>query len=438
MTNRIADLRKPALPNGPAIGNLEFHTPAKAHHVHQMAVAQDQPLGVGRRVVASCGMRGRPSFDVDFMDVGLGASAERLLSVAAPTTARLVHETNYASITPGHALRIEARCLPSGPTGNTITVESADAVDVGGDDGAIKVEVTWINGATTETITSTLGFPADSTDYGHGPDIHGMGFTQLQDKWTTNFPSSAFFDSDDLVTYTGGGVGQCSAHIKIYYVGGVRPVEVVVHEVPYKVARAEGIPAAPAHIYQQNNQIIQAFPYEYPVEGATSGDRRFGANYMLDVMKEHGRRLGPAILTLDSHRGGVPTEGTGGPAPWEITSTSLTSLTGETYDISTGTFGRRFTDSSPTYAMADTGVVHLLVGVYWKVSAGTGTLRVKTADHSYAETTTTSTSYGWSLFDCHLECGATVLDQKQLEILASQSSGTMSVRYIEVYYFPQG
>lgn len=438
MTNRIADLRKPALPNGPAIGNLEHHTPAKRHHVHQMAMAQDQPLGVGRRVVASCGMRGRTAFDTDFMDVGLGASAERLISVAPAGEARLVHETYYTGITPGHALRVEARCLPSGPTGEVVTVESADAVDFGGDTGAIKVVVTWINGATTDTITSELEFDADPSSYGHGPDIHGMGFTQLQEKWTTNFPTSAFFDSDDLVTYTGSGPGVTSAHIKIYYVGGVRPVDVVVYEIPWKIARAEGVPAAPAHIYQANDQILQAFPYEYPVEGATSGDRRFGSNYILDVMKEHGRRLGPAIMTLDSHRVGTPTVGTGGPAPWEITSSSLTQFTGQTYDISAGTFGRRFRTSSPDYAIEDTGVVHLFAAVYWKVSAGTGTFRIHTADHSYAETTTTSTSYGWSIFDCHLECGKTVLDQTQLSLYASQSSGTCSIRYIQVYYMPQG
>lgn len=451
MSNRVADLRKPALPNGPAIANFEGHRPAKAHNIHQILMAQDQPLGVGRRVVLSLGMKGRPQNEVNDVDVDDGDDYQ---AHPAATDERVIHRSPLFWVTPGHALRIEARCLPSGPTGGkTSNGDGTFATDYSGTQGKLRVSVTWGTSAVApETVVSELDFPADETEYGHGPDVHGMGFSQLTERWTTNFPSDAFFDSNDLVTWTGGGAsdtyGQAFVSITVYAVGGLRPVDIVIHEIPWKVARANGVTATAAHIYQSFEQIIGAYPFAYPVEGASSGDQRFGSQHVLNVKKQHGFRMGPTLFSASSHVSGQTTEADGDeyvPDPWTTDSTSYvevgykSSPTGDdpSWDIGGGAYGRRFENSATDFATEDTGIVHVVWTVRGKVTGGTGTVKIQTAPHSYTTIEITDTDWETVWMDGYLECGKTPLDQQTVIAYFKVSSGsyTLSVSDITCHYF---
>lgn len=436
MTNRVANLEKPALPNPPAIGNIVAHVPAKALHVHQMFRAQDGVLTPGRRILMSEGMRGSPFFQCTDIDIANGDDVQACFQ---RDTERIVAKADHARLTPGCLLVMEARCLPSGPTCSV----SSTPISYAGDSGRIRLRATWDDGTTTEVVTTDLQFDAPQTEFGHGVDLHGSGFSQLEEKRVFNFPPTMFFNYDDLVSWTQGGI---SVDLELVYMGGIRPVDVVVYEAPYKYARADGIPAGPAHIYQTNENLIGSYPLEYPVEGASSGDRRFGASYALDVSAEQQVQLGPTILCTSAYSGAREPESLG-VSPYLVTSTSWAPLDytaplgggdeAPSYDFSVGSFGREF-KTSGSAATGNTGVVRVLVSVEWKVTGGEARMRFKTSDWSYIEVSTTSTGYFETEATGFLECGQTVLDKKQLEILAEvDSSETASVRYVKVEYLPE-
>lgn len=437
MTDRVTNLGKPALPNPPALGNSTFHKPAKASHVDQILLAQDTTLTPGRRVIMAEGMRGNPRHQCTDIDIADGDTAQ---PVFENTYSRTVGRIEGHPITPGHVLRIEARCIPSGPTGNTV----GGLTEYTGDTGRVRVQVTWDDGTTTETITTDLQFDANASDYGHGVDLAGSGFTQLQEKTALNFPPAMLFDYGEVTQWSQSGV---RVDIKISYIGGIRPVDVVVYEQPYKISRDDGAPAGPAHLYQSGENIIPAYPLEYPAEGASSGDRRFGSNYALDVASASQVQTGPSILYMSSHSGGREPDA-GVPQSFLISSTSgfapldyaAPVSSGETpsLDFSSGTFGREF-QSSHEAATGDTGVCRVRVSAYWRAKGGGETrMQFKTALWSLAEVATTSSSFVWTHAYAYLECGQTVLDKHQLEVLGEVDSGsTGEVKYVSVCWAPE-
>ncbi len=436
MTDRICDLDKPAMPNPPAMGNVVHHKPAKRQHVGNAFRAQDRTLTPGRRILLSSGLHGNPRHQVTDIDI---AEGDVIFPQPAIDFVNTVAEAQNVPVTPGHILRIEARCIPSGPTGANV----GGSLDYQGDYGVIRLAATWDDGTETETVTTDIAFGAQPSDYGHGADIAGMGFVQLTEKFAYNHPTGILFDPGEVVQWTQAGV---TVDLTLSYVGGVRPVDVVVYEVPHKIGRTNGVPASPAHIYQTFESPIAGYPLEYPVEGATSGEQRFGAKHGLEVAVASQDQTGPTILDISSHAGGVRNE-SGAPAPLSITATSLAPLgwtaavgggdESPSLDFSGATFGRRFESSSESHALSTTGVCRVRVSAYWKTSGGTATMQFKTAAHSFIELSTTSTSYGWTHAIGHLECGQTVLDAQQIDILGSvTASNTGSVRYVRVEYWP--
>lgn len=436
MTDRIAKLSTLPYPNPPAIGNIWQGKPAEAQHVKKMFAAQDHVLTPGRRIIMAVGMHGNPTHRVSDMDI---AQDDAFFPQPDPNDKNVVLSIKDHPITPGHFLRIEAHCIPSGPTGEN----NSGSLDYTGDSGSVVLAATWDDGTTTELVTSTLAFPAPISEYGHGPDLSGMGFTGLQSKWTRNHPAGILFDTGELVSWTQAGVTVTAT---LSFQGGVRPVDVVVFEEPYKIGRADGVPHSPAHIFQAFEAPLPAYPLEYPAEGASSGDRRFGSAYGLDVAVAAQQMTGPSILSLSSHTGAITSSSE--PDPWEVTSTSFAPLgwtaavgasdEAPSFDFSAATFGRRFESSSESHALEDTGVCRVKVAVYWAVeSGGECRIRFRTGDHSFIELATTSTSYGWSEAIGHLECGQTVLDAVQLHVEAEvDSTYTGYIRYIQVEHYP--
>lgn len=440
MTDRVANLGKPALPNPPALGNTAFHKPAKRQHVDQVFRAQDHTLTPGRRIIMADGMKGNPRHQCTDIDIADGDTAQPIFE---DSYARTVGRIEGHPITPGHVLRIECRCIPSGPTGNTV----GGTTEYTGDTGRFRAQVTWDDGTTTETITTDLQFDATVSDYNHGVDLAGSGFVQLQEKTALNFPPAMLFDYGEVTQWSQSGV---TVDIKVSYVGGLRPVDWVIYEQPYKIGRDEGVPAGPAHLYQSGENVIPAYPLEYPAEGAASGDRRFGSNYALSVANATATQIGPSILYLSSHSGGREPDAAL-PQSFQITSTSgfapldyaapVTSGETPSLDFSTATFGREF-QTSHTDATGNTGVCRVRVSAYWRRKGGAGSpearLRFKTAEWSLAEISTSSTSFGWTHAYAYLECGQTVLDKQQIEVLGEVDSGaTGEVKYVSVCWAPE-
>jgi len=435
MANRLANLGLPVLPNPPALLNPSYHRIAKRLHVHQMLGAQDRPLTPGRRVILEEGWRSNPasqSYDIDSLDEDV--------DTASPlnTDTRTVHEMEGVHVTPGHVLRFEARCLPSAMT--QIYADGDTGYINTGAQGTVRLTAVWNDTAAgSATVITDLDFVSPPTTYGHGPDLPGAGYWGLTEEWTLNFPTAMIFDQDEIVRFSQAGV---TVDLTLEYIGGVRAVDVVVYEVPMRFGLDDADDAGPAHIYQNNEaEIGQGILSEYPIEGASSGDKRFGAQRALDVVSATQLQTGPTILSFSTHTEAIRTE-SGDPAPIDVTSTSLATLPGmnstQTWDISGGTFGRRFASASPDFSMGDSGCVRVLVSVYWKPQSLTScTLRVESAVYSYVELTRDTATYGWTHAVAHLEVGQTVLDGQQLTITAKVSGGTTEIRYIHVSYMPE-
>lgn len=440
MSNKICDLALASYPNPPALGGPTQHRPAMRQHVDQMLRAQDNVLTPGRRIIIEEGMRGNPrnlNSDIEILQLDTAQPG------FAASDQRTVRKLNQHPITPGHFLKIEARCLSPAMTRDVIASGGGiDEAHLTGATGQVRLVVTWDDGSTTDSVTTILQFDGNPTPYGHAIDTPGAGFAGMIEKSALNFPSAISIDSDELVTWTQAGV---VADIQLVFTGGLRPIDVCVYEVPYRVARADGIPASPAHIYQNGGTFATA--PEYPIEGASTGDRRLGSQHALNVTSAQHGQLGPSVLTLSRFTGAQRMTG-GSPVPYAVTSTSFAPLDyaapvgggaeSPSFDFSVGSFGRQFQTSSTGEATAASGVCKVKVAIFWKVSGGTGTVRFRTADWSYVDLETTSTSYVWSEAIAHLECGQTVLDAQQLDVLAKISSGsyTASVLYVAVCFMP--
>ena len=107
-------------------------------------------------------------------------------------------------------------------------------------------------------------------------------------------------------------------------------------------------------------------------------------------------------------------------------------------DFSVGSFGREF-QTSHADATGNTGVCRVKVAAYCKVTSGHELrIRFKTAEWSQTEIKTTGTSYAWVTGVGYLDCGQTVLDRAQLEVLAEvDSGGTGEVQYVYACYLPE-
>ena len=445
MADKVTNLGLAALPNPPALVSTTLHNSALAQHVDQMLRAQDNTLTPGRRVLLEHGMRGDPFHQVTEIDIDEG---DALTTGSFPHfTAdfeRVVAEVSDVPRTPGQVLRIEARCIPSGPTREIVTGVGPE-ISLTGDTGIVRLKAIWDDGTATVTIVTELQFDAAPSDFAHGLDLSGMGFVQLTQQGTLNFPTDMLFDPSEVTRWT---QADIKVSLTLSYKGAVRPVDVVVYETPFKIGRDDGSPAGPAHIYQENEIVINAFPSEYAIEGASSGDVRMGAQHTLNVSKASQFQIGPAILSHSSHTGSIRDD-SGDPVPFEITSTTGFApldvgaplgggVEPPSFDMGVGSFGRRFIDSDPTETASNTGVCKVLVAVHWKkTGANDPTLRILSAAHSYIDLTTSSASYVWTLKVGHLECGQTVLDEQQVEVLGlAGAASTAQVRYVQIYYLP--
>jgi hypothetical protein len=402
--------------------------------------SQDNTLTPGRRVLLEDGLRGNPYSAAYYTEITDGDGASPLFTT---TNSREAKKLLNVPVTPGHFLVLEAHCLPSGPTRDVINdISGNPETEVSGDTGAIKLTATWDDGSTTVTVTRTLTFNAAPTDYGHGLDSPGAGFGQLQSQAIHLAPPGMLSDHTEQVEWTQSGI---TVDLTLEYLGSVRPVDVCVSEAPLVYARADGIPAGPGHIYSFGGVPLTDYPLQYPAEGASSGDRRFGSAHALDVAEAAQYQTGPMLLNLGAYSGARRQSG-GEPIPFTVSGTSYRYLgysgaavgAAPSYDFSAATFGRTFRDSSD---ITDAGVCQVKISIYWKTEAGTSTARFRTAPYSYVDLQTSSTSYEWTHAVGFLDCSQTVLDDFQLDLQVANDDGgsprTTSVLYVQVAYMPE-
>lgn len=465
MTDFYINLDNIDEPNRPAIENIQWHKPARALGVHQMLKAQDRPVKASARILMSYGLAGETSWrhgdaDISGIDTAdLYSVGEGVLSYSVPfpplTLERELHAVEDVPITPGCVLELRVVAISAGATFGTYQSGGADEPVNTGTSGAIRMDVDWASGdgSSTDSVATTIEFPGESAASGSLADSEAAVWGAMVERSATNRPSSLAVSKSGISTWSATGT---TVSITLTAVGNVRIVDAAVVEVPAFYGRDDGIPVGPAHPYGDTGSQLASFPDEYPIEGPSSGDRRFGAQHTLNVAARHELDLGPALFSWTAVREGLyrapsawspfSSPPTMTEEPWVVDGTTETTLgeadtgtssTAPRVSVAAGAYGRQSDTGDADLLMSEQGVCPTLFGAYMAVEGGTGTLTFSATDASEMSLSTTSTSYAWTHGITHLACGFHPLDDADAYLTAVNSGANETrVRYVFATYWP--
>lgn len=439
-------------PNRPAIENLQWHDAARKGDVHRIYSAQDRPVAASRRILCRYGMSGEAyhkfgdyyALSSEAGDAGFAAEGDGAIAIPYPfaSNERELIEVDGVPLTPGCVLDVRLVALPSGPCWE---FQGTGDPTYQGAQGSIRIDVVWDDGTTTDTTTVTIDVPGDTSDTGYPDDLAGNIWKTMRDFSRTIMPGGFTNTKGEATQWSQSGV---TAKITVTAVGNPRVMDLCVYEKPLTISRENGSPAGPAHIYSSGATPLTALPDDYPIDGESTGDIRFGAQYALDVARQHEVDLGPALFTWTSEREGYGSReywaGTDTPAIFDGTSEWVlgesaagTDTDDARFGVGCGAYGRQHATSDPLRVMAENGVCPIIFGVYWSVEGGTGTIRLASADYSELELSTTSTTYTWDSGITHLAVGAHPLDGFRARVSGENSGANETrVRYAWAAYWP--
>lgn len=431
MAVRIANLGLVASPNAPALNSLRGGNNALKHHVKQMLSAQDQPLTASRRVAWQGGMDGVNVNSVGDDHVGAGDITIK----AHPYTddELIMGQVAGFRLTPGHVLAVSARCLPSGHATLLVFGEPNGHFD-DGQNGKIKIESTWESpGETSETVDIEIDFDGNGTsEFGHCGHATQSGFSALIEEYTLLFPYDMLFDPSQVEKYCREGV---DVTLTVSKVGAVRPVDIVIYEIPYKLAFDDTTSnKVPGHVYQNSETPISNYPPDYAIEGS-SGDPRMGVEWASEVSLAQVRSINPTCANW-----GCASEG----LAWDTDVSELTlppfEVTFFYFDASGMAHGQRFHNSNAAQ-LDDTGCVLAALSVYHEGNDG-DEITIRVYDHNdteiaYFDAMSDSSGFGvWDHFSFLVECGDSPLS-RHVHSISLEGSGTASVCWLALRAIPE-
>lgn len=403
----------------------------------------DCVLSHGRRVLASCGLHGGRNWHVSDAAVSGWSHPDS-------TAERVCVRSPAFTLTPGHFVRVTLIANPSGMT--TVMIPGAGYAGAGVK-GQVKIEVTYVKGATTKVVSHTISIPESSLPNGAQPTGSGAA-------WSAIYRRSRKFFPADVINYVGNlaaWVDGVTASVTISYIGSPRVLDVVVAEEPlalgYDVATTDWI--APMHATGDGGNLGQ-LTGPVPVIRRNATDASGGAEIVMDAAAWVGQETGPVLMFASAWDEGNQN--------FQSTETDFKSITGTAYkelvggvaasysalragwSASSGANARRVQDSEATSVMRDkSNVVPVTCYIYGAMSTATSsptaTVRFETANHSVAEVAIpVGTGYAWRSATGHLRCGLGAQDPVLLQVRAkcSTASGSPAFRwrYIVVAYTP--
>ncbi|MGB0878832.1 MAG: hypothetical protein ACPGXI_17485, partial [Mycobacterium sp.] len=370
MADQNVNLESVGLPTDPPLDNLRALGSARRLHVHQMLSAQDRPVAAGRRTIGYYSWGGEydhtygHSYMVDGDTAGVAFADPRSPYPSATTELTLL-ELEGVPVTPGCSLMVHATYMLAGAT------FSLDGVDSGaeqtytstGAQGQIVAAITWDDGSTTETVTTTIDCQAAGAEPYAIDDGEGSAWHAMREGSARNEPADLSYVKSAPAQWSTAGV---TVDVELKILGCARPVDIVIYEVPRIYGLTDGDPAGPAHVYAESGLPRTQFPHEYPVEGASSGDARYGARHAIAVAAAQEGQLGPACWCYSSQRGRHIGRGwatSSDPDPTTITGTTETVLGGSStittesprIELGTLAYGRNFEQSDTQDIMSENG-----------------------------------------------------------------------------------
>jgi len=436
-------------PTRPATGNFVPQRGTLPGHIHSIMRAQDRVLSPGRRVLLSYGLGGSARYSIgnsggsgSWTGNNSGGDYDNLLVyVVDDAQSMTVQVAQNVPVTPGHVLWLRVLHQRSGLTIDEYLNpgdENAPYPYFTGSYGAVELTAVWDDGTTTDTVVTTLQLTESPGEYAFEPGSALGAFGEMRVAMGVNAPESFMFNETDQAQWCKDGV---TVDLTLKLLGATRVVDCTVFERPHVLAQETTDDPRPGHVY-----TAQGYPYPHAVEGLSSGDQRYGCQRMLDVAREQADQLGPVIFNWTcatespGYQGGTPSlwthTGSGGAYVHLGTDLTTSESTPPEWDFSAGCYGRTI-DLAEQGTVFDSsgGPVAVKFSIYWLTSGGTATVRYRTADYSYVETTTTSTSLGWTECVGWLDAGASVKDDRKLQITLDVTSGeTVSVYAVRAEY----
>lgn len=430
----IKDAQTTKQPLGPLTGGRL----AKSDRAASTLLQQDLLLGHGRRIVAATGLHLSPTFSVpsvnpvSFTQVYPSPSADRVV------------DRKVFTLTPGHMLMCQAVYVPAGET--NIATGGATYVS-GGRKGIIYFEATFDNGIDTSTQVRKITCQTSANQYGGETTTAGAMFGELHRAKIYMAPDGFDFGN---ATEAARWSENVTVTLTIYYRGGVRPVDVVVYEVPRNYARDITTDEWHAALYADNGGPSKTYPSPYPVQAiGKAGHTGLGATAIRQVATNQRDDLGPMLFTWSAWTEGDQSVTATETAELQVTWTTFTEIINQNvsgYDadgpgcsLVSGANARRWDTSDPYQAMrGNDAVVPVRVRVYARGSgAGSGTIRVMSADYSgVPDITVTGGSWQWYTVTGHLRCGLGAEDISNCNVQGKVSAlgVTMAIRYVSIEY----
>ena len=441
MTAKL-DIGNLAVPTDTSPDGVLARQPAKADAVKKVALGQDRVLGGGRRILLRYGLLGSSEFQVPQNTDPDGGPSQQYPTGETRTIARALH-----NLTPGHALRLVALVLPSGPR---------QAPDLGGwikagAGGSITLEVTWRHGGSTFATSTTIQTPTSALEFNGEPQGDGEGFDAIaQVESGLIRVMSADFADDVAEIWHGTAV---TVELALRFTGSVRPVDVIVHEEPWRYAADEALDTVwPTGCFADGDgEPLDEYPTPWPIFERNSSDRTRGTRMIADVGNDQCDVLGPAFFQFSSHVEHITPVNALEEPPLALQNTTYESLIDDALVVdwdadnagwslaSAGAHARVFVQSGRLLQLRDVnGAVPLRVRVLARRSGAAGTAWIKIQSHRWGwrEINFSDDTWDWREVTVWARCGVGPWDPSSVQIFGRVSGAgqTLEVRAIAVCF----
>lgn len=406
---------------------------------------QDKVAALSRRIVASSGARDSPWRAPD--------TTTTTGTQAYPDAATwYVVARGRIEVTPGCCYRVTGACVPSGAT--QYLVGGGGGYLSAGIQGHVRLTVTWTDrNSTTETTVREIDLPNSTLQYGAADTTPGGLWRTLSNfEIDLVYPPGATTDVVELRRFS----QHVTADVVLEVRGSPRIVDVVVHEIPFAVAfeQSDAADRWTSHTFAAGDPDAPGVPQKFPMLQSSSTNSTGGTGRVLDTARAHGLRLGPCLLSWTAYNedDATPTS-TITPVTTNNDGTTYESIVNPShagtgpaaYDadlpgwsVSCGGYARRWASNNSLVLYDRIAAIPVIVRAYGRgVTAGTSTVRVQTALHSYVDvvlpvsaSSAWSRSYGW------LEVGINPDQPTVAQIFVNHLGGVGSLRLeaVEVYF----
>lgn len=423
----------------PDLEPLTGRRPMTVPPVRTVFVAQDAMHTQTRRVMLQVGLHGAENWQIGDTPVAEGVQLR-------PTRAlkRYVGRSPALRLTPGCFLRMTLVALPSGLT---MVLDGEGTWVEDGPFGEVGIEVKYRNAGGEESVaTATLTPVLSAAANGAQPQGPAAAFGALQRLRTLLLKPPVVIDVPGIEAWCDG----VTAEIAVYYRGGPRVLDLVVHEEPYMFAAdTEGELWAQPMLTDGSGQSLAGLPSDFPVYQAKIGEVG-GGTYVLADAALRQRELGPLLWC---YTGRIESEAGLNDAEVAADTFAVSSFFAELVSgvagyrvdrpgvsVSCGANARVQAFSHHTHVLRDAdNVVPVRCWILGKMAMTTPTpsarIRFAAADYSIAEVVVSGTEYAWYSATGHLRCGLGPGDDTVLQLLGRVTAGaTLSWRAAFVEY----